>query len=72
MDEPLPDNYESALKELETQLARLETGQLSLEEALATYQRGSILLNYCQKRLSDAEQRIRVLEGNTLQDYAPS
>ncbi|MDA8416840.1 MAG: exodeoxyribonuclease VII small subunit [Betaproteobacteria bacterium] len=70
MDESLPDSYESALKELETQLTRLETGQLTLEDALTTFQRGSILLNYCQNRLSDAEQRIRVLEGNTLQDYS--
>lgn len=72
MDNALPDSYESALTELEDQLNRLETGQLTLEEALSTYQRGSVLLQYCQGRLTDAEQRIRVLEGQTLQDYPHS
>ncbi|NDU85695.1 MAG: exodeoxyribonuclease VII small subunit [Ferrovum sp.] len=67
-----PDSYETALKELEGQLQRLETGQLTLEEALATYQRGAILLGYCQTRLTDAEQRIRVLEGESLQPYSPT
>ncbi len=69
MDPTLPDSYESALQELEEQLNRLETGQLTLEEALTTYQRGSVLLQYCQHRLADAEQRIRVLEGTNLRDY---
>lgn len=69
---PPPDSYETALKELEGQLQRLETGQLTLEEALATYQRGATLLSYCQTRLTDAEQRIRVLEGESLQPYSPA
>ncbi len=70
MSEPAaPESYESALKELEGQLNRLENDPLTLEEALATYQRGTYLLNYCQNRLTEAEQRIQVLEGEKLQDY---
>ena len=70
MTEPAaPESYESALKELEGQLNRLENDPLTLEEALATYQRGTYLLNYCQNRLTEAEQRIQVLEGEKLQDY---
>ncbi len=61
-----PENYESALKELETLLARLEDGQLSLEESIETYRRGLFLLGFCQAQLADAEQRVQVLEGDSL------
>jgi exodeoxyribonuclease VII small subunit len=64
-----PENYESALHELETLLASLEGGQLSLEQSIEAYRRGALLLGYCQAQLADAEQRIKVLEGNTLQDF---
>ncbi len=64
-----PENYESALRELETLLASLEGGQLSLEHSIEAYRRGALLLGYCQAQLADAEQRIKVLEGNTLQDF---
>ena len=55
--------------ELMAQRPRLENDPLTLEEALTTYQRGTYLLNYCQNRLTEAEQRIQVLEGEKLQDY---
>lgn len=58
-----PTTFEAALKELEKVVASLENGQLPLEEALAAYQRGAELLRFCQEKLSDAEQRIRVFDG---------
>ena len=64
-----PENYESSLQELESLLASLEGGQLSLEQSIEAYRRGALLLGYCQAQLADAEQRIKVLEGNTLQDF---
>ncbi len=46
MSEPAaPESYESALKELEGQLNRLENDPLTLEEAPTTYLRGTFLLN---------------------------
>ncbi len=65
----VPENYESALKELEILLARLEDGQLSLEESIETYRRGLFLLGFCQTQLADAEQRIQVLEGDSLKNF---
>jgi exodeoxyribonuclease VII small subunit len=53
-----PD-FEAALAELETIVARLEQGELPLEESLR--QRGVVLTRLCQKALSQAEQKIRVL-----------
>lgn len=64
-----PESFESALRELEALLASLEGGQLPLEQSIETYRRGAFLLGYCQSQLADAEQRIKVLEGESLQDF---
>lgn len=65
-----PKNFESALGDLENLVARMENGQLPLEESLAAYKHGVELLNYCQKTLQQTEQQIRILsEKNTLQVY---
>ncbi|HQR03140.1 MAG: exodeoxyribonuclease VII small subunit [Proteobacteria bacterium] len=63
---PSPPSFEAALTELESIVQSMETGEMPLETALSSYQRGTVLLKYCQEQLSSAEQKIRVLEGNTL------
>ncbi len=50
----------------------MESGSLTLEDALDRYQRGTSLLKYCQETLSNAEQRIRMLEGDSLVDLNPA
>jgi len=62
----LPENYESALEELESLVARMEEGALSLEESLAAYRRGAALVGFCQQQLEKVEQQVRVLDGETL------
>ena len=62
----LPDNYEAALAELESLVARMEEGALSLEESLAAYRRGATLVGFCQQQLEKVEQQVRVLDGETL------
>jgi len=62
-----PLTFEGALAELEGIVAAMEGGQLPLEESLAAYKRGAELLQYCQGRLQDAQQQVRVLEANALQ-----
>ncbi|WP_423369064.1 exodeoxyribonuclease VII small subunit [Burkholderia sp. LMG 32019] len=64
--EPLPDNYELALAELETLVARMEGGALSLEDSLTAYRRGATLVAFCQQQLEKVEQQVRVLDGATL------
>jgi exodeoxyribonuclease VII small subunit len=63
--------FEKALAELEAIVARMEDGKLPLEESLTTYQRGATLIRFCESRLTDAQARIAVLEGDTLQDFKP-
>ena len=62
--------YESAVAELEAIVARMEQGQLPLGESLAQYRRGAELIRFCQQQLVDAEQQVRVLEGDLLKPLA--
>jgi exodeoxyribonuclease VII small subunit len=63
--------FEKALEELEALVARMEDGRLPLEESLAAYQRGAELIRFCESKLTDAQARIAILEGDTLQDFKP-
>ena len=62
--------FERALEELEEIVARMEDGKLPLEESLAAYQRGAELLKFCEGKLTAAQARIAILEGNELRDLA--
>jgi len=53
----LPD-FEAALTELEKIVEKMESGEQSLEEALAAFQRGIELTRTCQQGLKEAEQRV--------------
>jgi exodeoxyribonuclease VII small subunit len=66
--------FEKALEELEALVAKMEDGKLPLEESIAAYQRGAELLKYCEGKLSAAQARVAVLEGELLKDLpdAPS
>ena len=49
-----PENtqtFESAVAELESIVSSMESGQLTLEESLASYKRGAELLKFCQETL---------------------
>lgn len=56
----IPD-FEAALAELEKLVEKMETGEQSLEEALASFQRGVELTRVCQQGLKEAEQRVEQL-----------
>jgi exodeoxyribonuclease VII small subunit len=56
-----PPDFEKSLEELEALVARLEEGDLPLEETLQQFERGIGLTRQCQKALSEAEQKVEVL-----------
>jgi exodeoxyribonuclease VII small subunit len=66
---PPPASFEAAMAELESIVASMETGDLSLAASLAAYRRGAELLQYCQSALKDAEQQVQVLERGVLQPF---
>jgi exodeoxyribonuclease VII small subunit len=55
-----PD-FERSLSELESLVERLERGDLPLEEALKTFERGVELTRHCQTSLKAAQQKVEIL-----------
>lgn len=62
-DATLPDDiaamsFEDALAELEGIVRRLEGGQVKLDDAIQSYERGAQLKRHCEKKLNEAQQRV--------------
>src|SRR5436190_2022110 len=51
-------SFEGSLKELEAIVARLEQGEVDLEDSIALYERGQALKTHCEKKLKSAEGRL--------------
>jgi exodeoxyribonuclease VII small subunit len=51
-------SFEAALEELERLVARLESGQATLEESITLYERGAKLKAHCDGRLKSAQMRV--------------
>lgn len=66
---PPPESFEQAVEELETLVHRMEGGELSLEDSLAAYRRGTELVTFCRKSLAEVQQQVRVLEGDLLKAF---
>lgn len=57
-----PDKkFESALEELEGVVEQLESGDLSLEDALAAFEKGVGLVKYCNQKLNEVEKKVELL-----------
>ncbi len=61
----VPADFEKALNELETLVEKMEKEELSLEQALADFQRGIELSRICQDTLKNAEQKVQILMGQS-------
>lgn len=65
-------SFETALKQLEEIVQRLEKGELALEESLKLYEDGVRLSRLCHAKLEEAEGKIEMLmkdaRGELLQD----
>jgi len=58
-------SFEDALAELEQIVRRLEGGQVKLDEAILFYERGAQLKQHCERKLSEAQQRVdRIVIGS--------
>lgn len=57
-------SFEAATAELETIVAQMESGNLTLEQSLQAYTRGAALLKHCQQTLSAVEQQVQLLDSN--------
>lgn len=61
--------FEQALAALEETVARLEAGELTLEESLELFERGQSLATYCNELLEKASMRVEQLtaEGEIIE-----
>ena len=55
-------SFEEALRELETIVTSLERGDVSLDDAIAAFERGTALKAHCQKRLEEARMRVEQIK----------
>ena len=56
--------FEEAMQELEKLVDSLDKGDISLDEAIAAYDRGSQLKDYCQKKLHDAKMKVETIQSS--------
>ena len=54
-------SFEIALEDLEKLVEQLESGELSLEDSLAAFEKGVALVKYCNQKLGEVEKKIELL-----------
>jgi exodeoxyribonuclease VII small subunit len=54
-------DYETAMTRLEEITTTLEAGEATLEDAIKLYTEGLEIARYCDERLSEAEQKIKII-----------
>ena len=68
-------SFEDALRELETIVASLERGDVSLDDAISAFERGTALKAHCQARLEEARMKVEQIrvpaEGAAPDSAAP-
>lgn len=64
-------SFEAALADLKDVVARLESGDLTLEETISTFGKGSELAAHCQKMIAEAELRVTELANDTERESQP-
>lgn len=63
-------DFEKSLDELETLVARMEQGDMSLDDSLKSFERGIALYRDCQNTLEQAELKVRQLADPAAPDSA--
>lgn len=57
--------FEEDMKELEQVVAKLESGDVTLDESLKLFEKGIKLSGSCQKKLDEAERRVKILTAGS-------
>ena len=64
-------NFEEAMDELEKLVESLDRGDISLDQAIAAYDRGSQLKDHCQKKLIEAKMKVETIQSSDNSDLTP-
>ncbi|MCY4288348.1 MAG: exodeoxyribonuclease VII small subunit [Aestuariivita sp.] len=54
-------SFEAAMQELETVVAKLESGDIELDESISLFERGHALKRRCEEELKRAEERVEAI-----------
>ena len=65
-------SFEEAMKELERLVDSLDKGDVSLDEAIAAYDRGSQLKDHCQKKLNEAKMKVETIQASSDSKVIPN
>ena len=62
-------SFEEAFAKLNKILEEFENGEVSLETSISLYEEGMLLKNHCEKKLQNAEMKIKkVIKNNKSED----
>ena len=61
MSGPPLQNFEESLKKLEAIVARMEQGDVTLEESIKLFEEGTKLAEQCKQQLAEAEGKVEIL-----------
>lgn len=53
--------FEEAMLKLESEVKKLESGSMGLDESIAAYEEAVKLIRVCNQKLDNAEHRVRIL-----------
>ena len=65
-------SFEDAMKELENLVDSLDKGDVSLDEAIGAYDRGSQLKDHCQKKLNEAKMKVETIQSSGESNVIPN
>jgi len=54
-------NFEEAIIKLENEVKKLESGNMSLDDSIASFEEAVKLVRICNQKLENAERKIRLL-----------
>ena len=60
--------FEDAMNELESIVNALDKGDISLDKAIAVYDRGSKLKDHCEKKLNEAKMKVETIQMSENQE----
>ncbi len=61
-------SYEEMVEKLKLILAKMEEGNVSLEESMKLYEEGIVITNKLYKLLNDSEEKIKTLKKESVED----
>ncbi len=61
-------SFEEAFAKLNKILEEFENGEVSLETSISLYEEGMLLKNHCDKKLQNAEMKIKKVVGKKSED----